>query len=189
MLWVARRPARQHFVCFSSSRRPFGFDLHRSSGRSAGPRTSEQLQRPCDGRRHIVTRLLSPLECSLYPDNLQLSRGDLAGRFAVLSVAPSKSSWVRRLRHLPVTFAVSRPQAQDRRYNYSQADSRTLARRTRKIERAASGPFEITAESSFRFDGEAVCDPTLRQKKAKDGAHAFVEREGWATRPSSRLNS
>jgi hypothetical protein len=52
-----------------------------------------------------------------------------------------------------------------------------------KIERAASGPFEITAESSFRFDGEAVCDPTLRQKKAKDGAPAFVEREGWATRP------
>jgi len=32
-----------------------------------------------DSRGHIITQFLSPLQCALYPDNLQFSRGDLAG--------------------------------------------------------------------------------------------------------------
>jgi hypothetical protein len=37
-----------------------------------------------DSRGHIITQFLSSLQCSLYPNNLQFSGGDLAGRFVVL---------------------------------------------------------------------------------------------------------
>jgi hypothetical protein len=45
-----------------------------------------------DSRGHIITQLLSPLQRSRYPDNLQFSRGDLAARYSSL-VPVLRSTW------------------------------------------------------------------------------------------------
>ncbi len=45
-----------------------------------------------DSRGHIITQFLSPMQRSLYPDNLQFSRGDLAGRHSSL-VLVLRSTW------------------------------------------------------------------------------------------------
>lgn len=38
-----------------------------------------------DSGGHIITQFLSPAQCSFYPDNLQFSGRDLAGRFVMIT--------------------------------------------------------------------------------------------------------